>query len=249
MRILVGIFLAFCGPALMAEYSAEFKIGGKLYQLTGGYAVITQKNGKTQLMLAVKDGTAKAQFAVTAELPDGALGNTTELSTELHPLSAVIVNPKGIYSVIPHVNLARDDFMIYNAKEEIDTGELEDHPKDRPHERIHECRQGYTERCLKLAKEQRAKKKKIRVHYRKHGPTWVGKSRKERIDSGDGVHKDNKYKDTTFTLRLTPVIVDGKLTAVNGTFAGVVVYNEGLNPAQKATIQNGKFSMQVKNGF
>lgn len=231
----------------MAEYSAEFKIGGKLYQLTGGYAVLTQKNGKAQLLLAARDATAKAQFAITAELPDGALSNATELSTDLHPLSAVIVNPKGVYSVVPQISLARDAFMTYNAKEEIETGELEDDPKDRPHERLPECRQGYSEKCLNLAKAHRLKRKKLRVRYIKHGPTWVGKSRKQRIESGDGVLREEKYKDTTFVVKLTPVIVNGKLTAVNGTFTGVVIYNEGLSPAQKATIQNGKFSMQVQN--
>lgn len=231
----------------MAEYSAEFKIGGKLYQLSGGYAVLIQKGGKTQLMLAVRDATAKAQFAITAELPEGALASVTELSTELHPLTAVIVNTKGIYSVMPQVNLARDDFMTYTAKEEIDTGEMEDDPKDRPHERIHECRAGLTATCQKLAQEHRTRRKKFRVRYKKHKPTWIGKSRSERIQSGDGVHKDSKYEDTSFVLRITPVIVDGKLTAVNGTFAGVVVFNEGMNPAQKTAVQNGKFSMQVQN--
>lgn len=231
----------------MAEYSAEFTIGSKVYQLTGGYAVVTQKNGKAQLMIGVRDATAKAQFAITAELPNPTLDAVTELSTEFNLVSAIIVNPKGVYSVVPHVNLARDDFMTYTVKEELDTGELEDDPTDRPHERIRECREGFTHTCQKLAGQQRLKKRKVKVRYRKHRPTWVGKSRKERIDSGDGIHKDNKYKDTSFVLRLTPVIVDGKLTAVTGTFAGVVVYNEGLNPVQKTTIQNGKFSMQVQN--
>ena len=234
----------FC--AVTADAGMSFNLGGKQYLLQGGQAVVHTVKGRTQLILAVRDMQSKAQIAITAELPAGALtGAPLELNADLYPVSAVIINAKGIYSFVPHVTLSRDDFMQYVKKEEISTDEIEDDPHDRPQDRLSECRQGLSEQCVKLMHQHRHKRKKVRVKYSKHGPTWVNKTRAERIATGDGIIREEKFKDTTFILRLTPVVNGGKITQFTGSFAGIMVYNEGMNPAVKLPVQNGTIDLQV----
>lgn len=246
MRFVTAIIFSGLFYAAAADAGMGFTIHGRQYQLQGGQAVVNIVKGRTQLILAVRDVQSKAQIAITAEIPAGALtGAPLELTADLHPVSAVIVNVKGIYSLAPHVTLSRDDFMQYVKKEEIVTDEVEDDPHDRPQDRLAECRQNLNENCLKLMHAHRHKRKKVRVKYSKHAPTWVNKTRSERIASGDGIVREEKYKDTSFILRLTPVIHGGKVTQVTGSFAGVMVYNEGMNPAVKLPVQNGKIDLQV----
>lgn len=241
LLIFSGLFYAATADAGMG-----FTLGGRQYQLQGGQAVLNTVKGRTQLILAVRDVQSKAQIAITAEIPAGALtGAPLELTADFHLVSAVIINTKGIYSFVPQVTLARDSFMQYVKKEEIATDELEEDPHDRPQDRLAECRQGFSEQCMKLMRHHRHKRKKVRVKYSKHGPTWVGKSREERIATGDGIMREEKFKDTSFILRLVPVLNGGKMTQITGSFAGVMVYNEGMNPAVKLPVQNGQFDLQV----
>lgn len=245
MRTAIAIFLSAIFAAAYAEPGINFSVGGKQYRLKGGHAVVNKVKGRTQLILAVRDTTSKAQIAITAEIPDGALDKPLELTSELHLLSAVIVNTRGIYSIVPQVTLARDDFMRYVKKEEIQTGEMEDDPHDRPQDRIAECREGLTEHCHRLMHKHRRKKPKIKVRYSTHGPTWVNKSRSERIATGDGIMREEKYRDTSFILRLTPVVAGGKVTSITGSFAGIMTFNEGMNPAVKMPVQSGEIELQV----
>lgn len=234
----------FC--AATADSGMGFTLGGRQYQLNGGQAVLNTVKGRTQLILAVRDAQSKAQIAITVEIPAGALNGTPlELTADFYPLSAVIVNAKGIYSFAPQLTLARDSFMKYVKKEEIVTDELEDDPHDRPQDRLGECRQNLTEHCVKLMHQHRHKRKKVRVKYSTHGPTWVNKSREERIATGDGIMREEKFRDTTFILRLTPVMNGSKVAQFTGSFAGVMVYNEGMNPPVRLPIQNGKIDLQV----
>lgn len=234
----------FCAAA--ADSGMGFTLGGRQYQLNGGQAVLNTVKGRTQLILAVRDLQSKAQIAITVEIPAGALNGTPlELTADFHPVSAVIINARGIFSFVPHVTLARDDFMKYVKKEEITTDELEDDPHDRPQDRLRECRQNLTEHCAKLMHQHRRKRKKVRVKYSTHGPTWVNKSREERIATGDGIMREEKFRDTSFILRLNPVMNGSKVAQFTGSFAGVMVYNEGMNPAVKLPIQNGTIDLQV----
>jgi hypothetical protein len=245
MRFLLSFFLV--GAAtLHAESEINFSIQGRTYALTGGYAVISQKNGHAQIMIAARDANAKAQIAITAELAGPQLDQTIEVSTEYNPISAIIVNPHGIYSVVPQVSLARDDFMRYTVREEVNTGDMEDDPTDRLHERAAECRHGFTAACRKHLHDKGAKRQKIKVVYKKQPPTWVGKSRAERVKTGDGIIQEKKYRDTYFTLRLTPVMLANKVVSVSGSFGGVVLFNAGMNQGVRMPIQNGSFSLQVK---
>jgi|GEM_PF-3493762 len=234
----------FC--AATADSGMGFTIGGRQYQLNGGQAVLYTVKGRTQLILAVRDPQSKAQIAITVEVPAGALNGTPlELTADFHPVSAVIINAKGIYSFVPQLTLARDSFMKYVKKEEVITDELEDDPHDRPQDRLSECRHGLSDNCEKLMHHHRRKRKKVRVKYTTHGPTWVNKSREERIATGDGIMREEKFRDTFFMLRLTPVMSGSKVTRFTGSFAGVMVYNEGMNPAVKLPIQGGIIDLQV----
>ncbi len=245
MRRATAIIFLLFSASLWADGNISFRIGTREYQLSGAHGVLAKRKGKTQLVIAVKDTQHKTQFALTAELPAGLTG-PMELTPEIAPLTAVIVNARGIYSFVPHVTLSRDDFMRYTKKEEIATGELEDDPEDRPEERLEECRRGSFRDCLQAIKEKRRRRQKVRVRYTKHAPTWVGKSREERVTQGDGVAVEEKYRDTSLVVRLTPVLVNGKVTSLTGSFAGVVVYNEGLNSATKVPLQGGAFSVTVQ---
>lgn len=244
-RLLTIPLLALLTP-LLADGNISFVMGGRSYQLTGGQAVLAKRNGKVQLIIAAKDMQNKMQFAVTGELTEQ-LSGPVELTTSFSPVSAVIVSARGIYSVAPAVMLARDEFMRYTKKEEVVTGELEDDPDDNVYDRLEECRRSRNDHCHRVAHEKRRKRKKIAVRYVKHGPTWVGKSRAERIATGDGIAKEEKYRDTTFAVRITPVIVDGKVVSLTGSFGGVMLFNEGMNQAVKIPLQNGQFTVQVEN--
>lgn len=245
MRIATAVSSLFLTLSLAADGSIAFDLAGRHYELTGAHGVLTKRNGKTQLIVAAKDTGQKVQFALTAELP-GELTSPMELTAEITPLSTAIVNSRGIYSFVPHVTLSRDDFMRYTKKEEIATGELEDDPEDRPEERLEECRRGNVRECNQAVKEKRRRRPKIKVRYTKHAPTWIGKSRQERIEQGDGVAVEEKYRDTSLIVRIHPVLVNGKVVSLSGSFAGVVVYNEGLNAATKVPLQGGAFSVTVK---
>ncbi len=242
-----AIFTTLLAASLWADGTISFRIGPREYQLTGAQGIIAKRKGKTQLLIAVKDAQQKAQFALSAELPADLTG-PVELTPDIAPLTAVIVNTRGIYSFVPHVTLARDDFMRYTKKEEIVTGELEDDPEDRPEDRLEECRREKSAReCIQAIKQKRRKRPKVTVRYVKHGPTWMGKSREERITQGDGVAVEEKYRDTSLVVRITPVLVNGKVVSLTGSFAGIMVYNEGLAAATKVPLQGGAFSVTVKD--
>lgn len=243
MRIL---FLVVTATApLFAEGNIAFQVGSRSYRLTGAHGLIAQRNGKTQIIVGVKDTDAKVQFAFTAELPS-ALTGPVELSPDVAPLTAMIVTPQGFYSFVPAVTLARDEFMRYTKKEEIVTNELEDDPEDNAEASVEECRRNNRRDCERIAKTKRRKRPKVIVKYSQHAPTWLGKSREERITQGDGVALEEKYRDTSLIIRLTPTIVDGKITQLSGTFAGTMLYNAGMNAATKVPLQSGTFSVTVK---
>lgn len=241
-----GFIFLFLLNTLWAEGNISFRIGSRDYQLSGAHGILAKRKGRTQIIIAAKDAQHKTQFALTAELPAD-LAGPVELTPDVAPLTAMIVNTQGMYSFIPQVTLARDDFMRYTKKEEIVTGELEDDPEDRPEERLDECRRGSLRECLQAVKAKRRRRPKIKVRYFRQGPTWVGKSREERILQGDGVAVEKKYSDTSLVVRIIPVLVNGKVTSLTGSFAGVVVYNAGMGAATRVPLQGGAFSVTVKH--
>lgn len=232
--------------ALNADGSVSFDVGGRAYRLAGAQGLLAKRAGRTQLVVAVKDTQQKTQFALTAELP-GDLEGPIELTSEIAPLTAVIVHARGVYSVVPHVTLSRDDFMRYTKKEEFVTGEMEEDPEDRPEERLDECRRGKSRDCQQAVRERRRRRPKVRMRYTQHAPTWLGKRREQRLAQGDGVVVEERYRDTAFTVRLHPIIVAGKVTGLSGNFAGVVVQNEGPGPAARLPLKHGAFSVTVKD--
>ncbi len=244
----LAIITLFATAVSAGEGTFTYQLAGKSYTLNGGMAAIQQKNGKLQLVIGVKDQSARGQLAITAEIAANSLSAPIELNSEIALVSAIFINTQGIYSVAPHVTLARDDFMRYTKKEEIETNETEDDPDDRSHQQLGECGNGMTDACSRAQKyHQKRRRKKIRVRYVKHAPTWVSKARNERVSSGDGIMKEEKYRDTSLVVRLKPVTVNGKLVRIDGTFAGVMIFNEGMKPGVRTTLQNGQFSVGVQS--
>jgi hypothetical protein len=219
------LFLSFSllSGFIYADAQIAFTVGGRVYELTGAQALLKQKDGKAKILIGAKDTTTKAMIAITAEIPTSSLDSEQILTTEFTPLSLVIVNARGIYNIAPSVTLARDSFMRYTKREEVDTGELEDDPEDRHHERADECRQKHRD-----------------------GPTWVGKTREERIASGDGVMREEKYRDTLLQLHLKPVKSNGRVIQFTGTFSGTVLFNEGMSNAVKVQVSGGTFDVPVQ---
>jgi hypothetical protein len=247
MLIRAALFLSLALPVFAGEGGVSYQIAGKSYALSGAQAALVKRHGKLQLVIGVKDQAARSQLAITAELDANSLDAPVDLNSDFSAVSAVIVNTQGIYSVAPHVTLARDEFMRYTKKEEIETNETEADPDDRSFEDRKECGNGMTDACLRAKHAHGRRRKKVRVRYVQHGPTWVGKSRQQRIDTGDGIMREEKYRDTSFMVRLTPVHVNGKLVRLDGTFAGVLIYNEGMKPGTRIPLQNGQFSVRVEN--
>lgn len=239
----LSLFFALFSGYLYADAQIAFTVGGKVYELTGAQALLQQKDGKAKILIGAKDTTTRAMIAITAEIPSSSLDNEQILTTEFTPLSLVIVNTRGVYNIAPSVTLARDSFMRYTKREEVDTGELEDDPQDTLHERAEECRQKHRDSCEHHG---RRKRRKIRSVYRQHGPTWVGKTRAERIATGDGVMREEKYRDTTLQLQLKPVKSGGRVIQFTGTFSGTVLFNEGMNNAVNVQISNGVFNVPVQ---
>lgn len=256
-RLIMPIFL-FAG-SLYAEQTISFNVAGRRYQLTGAQAMVSEKRGKVQVILGARDLTQKTMVALTAEVPK--LEGPVELSSEYNAVSLMIMNNKGVYSIAPHTTLARDDFMRYTKRTEVETGQLEDDPEDKPEDRIEECRrehrfdnnrekhlQRFSDDCKRQMREQRRKRKKMRAVYSKEGPTWVNKSRSARIASGDGIVRERKYRNSSFFLQLTPVMANGRIKELQGSFAGVVVYNEGSGAALDVPLQSGTFTVPVTYG-
>lgn len=243
-----ALFSILASAVSAGEGTFTYQLAGKNYTLNGGTAAIQQKNGKLRLVIGVKDQVARGQLAITAELPTATFTNALELNSELAAISAIFVNTQGIYSVAPHITLARDDFMRYTKKEEIETSETEEDPDDFSHRHLSECTNGASDACARVQQNHgKRRRKKIRVRYVKHAPTWVGKTRSERIASGDGIMKEEKYRDTSLVVRLTPVLLNGKVVRIDGTFAGVLIFNEGMKPGVRKTLQNGQFSVGVQS--
>lgn len=246
MRFFIAILaFAFIVPAF-ADGEITFNIGERTYALTGAQATLVKRNGKTQFILGVRDLSQRTQFTLTAEL-DAPLTAPIEISTKTTSLSAVIVSMQGFYTVVPSVTFSKDDFMRYTYKEEYETGEMEDDPTDDGTGHIRECRQNrHAHACKELLHSKRRKRPKKRVRYVKRPPTWVGKTHKERLESGDGIAREQSYDNTVFLVRLTPQIAQGKVVSVSGTFGGVLLHGQGLKQQSPVPLNTGTFSVPVK---
>ncbi|MBV6494715.1 MAG: hypothetical protein LDLANPLL_02752 [Turneriella sp.] len=242
--------------AIYADGTLDFTLDGKAYSLTGAQTALVQKNNKLQLVIGKTDKTQRIQFALNIELPE--LKAPVTLTSENNAISLVVISTTGMYSVIPHTSLAHDDFMRYIRRKEVVTGEMEDDPTDKPEERIPECWPRHhhaphietanrfnKDYCNKLIKRQRKQRRKVRVEFVEEAPTWVNKTREQRIATGDGIMREKQYENTLFQVNLVPTVVDGKITALTGSFGGVIRFVEGPNRAREVLLSNGSFIVPV----
>ncbi|HRP69415.1 MAG TPA: hypothetical protein PLY93_07785 [Turneriella sp.] len=249
------LFSFFISP-LFAEGAISFTLDGKTYSLADAKTAFIQKGDKSQLIIGVTDRTARVQFALTVESP--MFTTPQQFTTSSNSISLTVLTTKGMYSVVPEITFARDDFMRYNRRKEVETGEMEDDPNDTSDNLPPECRTMHNtlqlqtaahkasyERCEKRHKTERKKRKKIRVEYVQEPPTWVNKTREERLRTGDGVMREEQYRDTFFQVNLTPTLVDGKITQLTGSFGGTVRFAEGQFKGRTVTLSTGSFTVPV----
>lgn len=231
------------------EGTITFTLDGKTYSLADAKTALIQKSDKTQLIIGVTDRNARVQFALTAEL--SSFTTPQQLSTEANSISLTVITTKGMYSVVPTVTLARDDFMQYVHRKEIETGEMEDDPNDQPEERDPRCRSEHNTLQLQSAQRiahehcKQKRRKKVRVEYVQKPPTWINKTREERLRTGDGVMQEKQYADTYFQVNLTPTVVDGKITQLVGSFGGTVRFAEGQFKGRTVRLSAGTFTVPV----
>ncbi|MCP4135455.1 MAG: hypothetical protein GY754_31090 [bacterium] len=82
--------------------------------------------------------------------------------------------------------------------------------------------------------------------FRKRKARWHGMRRGERLASGKGIIRHGQMKDKTFSMVLVPVVENGSVTELKGTFSGLV--RAGKNNFQRGqyiNIKNGKFHVEV----
>ena len=84
---------------------------------------------------------------------------------------------------------------------------------------------------------------------------WARMSRAEKLASGKGIIRNRGMEQSSFSLTLKPVVENGKVTEISGSFSGVGAYTgEALfnryKSDQKEVLQgnfNGKFRVEVHN--
>ncbi len=84
--------------------------------------------------------------------------------------------------------------------------------------------------------------------YRRRGATWKSMSRTERISRGRGMVRNRTAEGSSCSLALTPVFAGGEITALKGTFDGVMVPAESKRkryPANPLRI-SGSFMVKVE---
>lgn len=84
-----------------------------------------------------------------------------------------------------------------------------------------------------------------KTHYRSELPEWHRLSRAERVKRGAGIIRNGAFRDTLFTLRISPVITDGRVVSIAGSFAGRVLADIQRPNEILTLIQSGSFVVPV----
>lgn len=212
----------------------QFAVGGKQYHTTQAQGMVQPIKGKSRIMIAVKDATARFMLILTADVDSGQEKLPLFLNTADSSLTATLKTRQGALAVMPQVQLARVDPRIeYVEVTHVETGETEDDPEDH----VRHSNQGH----------QRKKRKKLRAEYRRVKPRWHTMDKKERLKSGEGIIENHTFRDTYFTLQLVPVISGGKVVSYTGNFSGTGRYSGSVSGAEVRSISNGAFNVKVEN--
>lgn len=237
-RIFALVFLS-TGIWSQNQGDLGFSIGGAQYDTRNAQAVVKNLSGKKRLMIAVKDVESRFMLVLTADVNDGEELQPMNLNTQDSTLTFSLRTRRGVLAVMPQVQLVKPDAqMTYVERTERETGELEDAPEPEGIVRNDEHRK---------EQKQRHKRKKIRAEYRRVKPKWHTMTKKERLQNGEGVVRNNSFRDTFFAVQLVPVVTAGKVVAYTGTFSGAGRFSGSVTGSDIQSIHNGKFHVKVEN--
>ncbi|MFO1527471.1 MAG: hypothetical protein U1F16_15985 [Turneriella sp.] len=215
----------------------QFNLGGKTYSTSHAQAVVQKKKGKTRILVAVKDVTQRFMLMLSAEVENGAETKPLFLTTYDSNLSVSLRTSQGALAILPIQQLAKATPLEYTERVLVETGETEDDPNystGQSHDAHHH-------------KREKHRRKKIRSEYRKIKPRWHTMTKEERLASGEGVIENGMFRDTFFSLQLTPTVSGGKVTGYSGTFAGSGRFSKSISGAEIRPVENGILNVKVEN--
>lgn len=236
MRFFATILL-FISPALAALNLGElqFVIGNKKYITTHAQGIVTTKNGRVRIHIAVKDIDSRFMLILTADVAKGEEIKPLTLTTLDSSLGVTLRTMQGSMAVLPHQQLAQINDLAYVQRVEVETDQLEEVPNEQD-------RHGHAH-----GKSEKKFRKKIRTEYRKVKPRWHTMSAKERLATGEGVIENGAFRDSFLSLQLIPVVSGGKVVSYDGSFTGNGRFSKSISGAEQKPIQGGAFNVRVQN--
>jgi len=228
--MLRGLFIIFLMiSTLPAQGNGEltFKLGNHTFTTQSARAAIQKKGDKVRILIAVKDKQQRFVLIVGADVRPGDEKKPLVLTSEDSDVSVTLRTAQGSLAVLPHTQMARID-PNFNQTErvEVDTGETEDDPATQ-HATV------------------RQKRHKIRMQYRQRKPHWHSLSLEERRRTGQGIIRNESFKETFFALQLTPVVANEKVVTYSGTFSGNGRFSRSIQGSELKSITLGQFTVEV----
>jgi hypothetical protein len=227
-------------PSEMDQGQLRFALNGRQYVTQHAQGILQLKSNKARIFIAVKDVSSRFMLIFTADVEPGMEKKLMHLNTVDSGLSVSLRTEQGVFAVMPEIQMARGgDKIEYIERVPVDTGQLEDDPDAV----VDTSSPG-------IKAEQRVKKpkrKKVRSEYRRAKPRWANMPRSERIKRGEGIVGHKAFRDTFFSLQLTPILSEGKVVAYKGAFAGTGRFAQGPVGGEIRSIQGGRFNIKVEN--
>ena len=238
MRSFAVILLLTMAPLIaVGEGELRFNLGGREYSTQHAAALLSTRNGKSRIVVAVKDINQRFLLMLTADVAAGSEKQPLHLSSADSDLAVTLRSSQGVFALLPHQQLAKDANLTYVEKVHVETTELDDEVEspaevqDRLHGRFHA----------------RRKRKKIRSEYRRVKPAWAKMSRQDRFNTGAGVIQNEAFRDTHFTLQLTPNVVNGKVVSYQGSFSGSGRFARQTGTGEIKSLSGGVFHVRVEH--
>ena len=72
-------------------------------------------------------------------------------------------------------------------------------------------------------------------------------SRRDRLNTGAGVIENGAFRDTHFTLQLTPNVVNGKVVSYQGSFSGSGRFAPQASNGEIRLLSGGEFHVRVEH--
>jgi len=238
MRAVAFVALLMAAPLIaVGEGELRFNLGGREYSTQHAAALISTHHGKSRIVVAVKDINQRFLLMLSADVAAGSEKQPLHLTSADSDLAVTLRSSQGVFSLLPHQQLAKESNLTYVEKVDVETSEIEDEVEspaeiqDRLHGRSHA----------------RRKRKKIRSEYRRVKPAWAKMSRQDRLNTGAGVIRNDAFKDTHFTLQLTPNVVNGKVVSYQGSFSGSGRFARQTGTGEIKTLSGGVFHVRVEH--